>query len=76
MKRSRTLRLALQFVREAGMHVADINEGRRHTGIRLTNGQVLLVSRGARAATHQEFILQRDLCRLKRAEERRMEQQK
>jgi hypothetical protein len=66
MKRPRTLRLALRLIDEAGMHTVCITEGARHTTIRLACGGMLLVSRGGKQAVHQEFILRRDLLRLKR----------
>jgi hypothetical protein len=66
MRRPRSLRTALRLVDEAGLAVADISEGRRHTEVRLIGGGTLLVSRGAKQATHLEFVLRRDLLRLKR----------
>jgi hypothetical protein len=66
MKRPRALRIALQAISEAGLVVAGIVEGSAHTRIRLTNGEVLLVSRGARQTNRMEFLLRRDLNRAAR----------
>jgi hypothetical protein len=65
-RRNRNLRLALSLLGEGGLSVHAIVEGGRHTHIKLADGRVLLVSRGASQREHGALVLRHSIARLVR----------